>query len=416
MSKRIKSWSSPRANRFLVMLESVLTAGIISIPFMTILYENEIGLSHEQIALTQAAYTVVAMLLNIPLGWVADRFSRKFANIAGDLLCFAGLLLYARAQTMLDCVLCETFFGVGMAFSQGVDSSLLQHFADKEDASHDHKLFKDSFGLMSSLCQLACFAYYLIGFAIGDMDVRQIITISSVSFIMAAIAALFIKDDSEKLEKSEKSPFADMKKIAASSVKNPVINIRIAAFMISREMTHGITWVFTPLLQLVGIDGKWIVLGWAANSLMSYLGTKIARKYSARLPEWVCFAAPIVVVTMASCVMFFGLSALTLGLYAFFGMAQGWTRTTMMPNLKTHVKKTQRVTVESFAKVCSQLYYIISVWVIGKAADVDLRYAILATILLFVPFAIPTALRLKNQEEAEKNESEQIASNSVAMT
>ena len=404
MSKRIKSWSSPRVNRFLVMLESVLTAGIISIPFMTILYENEIGLSHEQIALTQAAYTVVAMLLNVPLGWVADRFSRKFANIAGDLLCFAGLLLYARAQTMLDCVLCETFFGVGMAFSQGVDTSLLQHFADKEDASHDHKLFKDSFGLMSSLSQLACFAYYLIGFAIGDLNVRQVIAISSAPFVIAAISAMFIRDDSKKLEKTERSPFTDMKRIASWSLKNPATNIRIAAFVVSRELTHGITWIFTPLLQFVGIDGKWIVLGWAANSLMSYAGTKLARKFGSKLPEWLCFAAPVSLVTLAASIMYAKVSVLTLGLYVFFGMAQGWTRVIMMPNLKVHVDERQQVTVESVAKVFSQLSYIISVWVIGWAADFDLKYAALATILLFVPFAIPIALRLKHQEEREKAE------------
>ena len=74
----------------------------------------------------------------------------------------------------------------------------------------------------------------------------------------------------------------------------------------------------------------------------------------------------------------------------------------MMPNLKTHVNAKQQVTVESFAKMCSQLYYIIAVWVIGRAADIELRYAALATILLFAPFVMPIALRLKHQEESEK--------------
>lgn len=402
MSKRTTSGLTPKTNRMLVMIESILTAGIISVPFMTILYESEIGLTHEQIALTQAAFTVVAMLLNVPLGWVADRFSRKTANIVGDLLCLIGLLLYARAQSMLDCIACETIFGVGIAFSQGVDSSLLQHFADKQDPSHGHKLFKDSYGLMSSLCQLICFVYYIVGFTIGDMNVRDIITISSIPFVFAVIAGLFIHDDSEKLEKTDESPFKSMKKIAKSSLKNPEINIRIAAYIVAREITHGIIWCFTPLMKSVGIDGKWIVLGWAANSLMAYLGTKLARKFNAKLPEWVCFILPVTIVALAAFAMSYKLTAATLGLYVFFGAAQGWTSVTMMPNIKTHVHKQQRVTVESFAKMCSQGYYVIAVWVIGWAADIELRYAALATILLFAPFAIPIVLRLKHQEESEK--------------
>jgi MFS family permease len=404
MSKHTKVGLTPKANRILVMLESMLTGGIISVPFMTILYEMEIGLTHEQIALTQAAFTVVAMLLNVPLGWVADRFSRKAANIVGDLLCLVGLILYSGAQSMLDCVVCETLFGVGMAFSQGVDSSLLKHFADKEDSGRNHKLFKDSFGLMSSLCQLACFAYYLIGFAIGGMNVREIILISAIPYVAAIIAGLFIQDDSEKLEKSDESPFKTMGKIAKSSLKNPELNVRIAAFIVAREMTHGIIWCFTPLMQSVGIDGRWIVLGWAANSAMAYVGTKIARKFNAKLPEWLCFALPVAVVSLAALTMSFKLTAATLALYVLFGLAQGWTSVTMMPNIKTHVSGKKQVTVESFAKVCSQLYYIIAVWVIGWAADITLEYAALATVLLFAPIAIPITFRLKYQEASEKKD------------
>ena len=243
----------------------------------------------------------------------------------------------------------------------------------------------------------------MIGFAIGDMDVRQIIVISAIPFVFAIIASCFIQDDSEKLEKTDNSPFKDMGKIAKASLVNPETNIRIAAFIVAREITHGIIWCFTPLMHFVGIDGRWIVLGWAANSLMAYIGTRLARKFNARLPEWVCFALPATIVVVAAAAMSLKLTALTLCLYVLFGAAQGWTSVTMMPNLKTHVKAKQQVTVESFAKMCSQLYYIIAVWVIGWAADIELRYAALATILLFAPFVIPIALRLKRQEESEKS-------------
>ena len=392
----------PRTSRLLVAIETILTSGIISVPFMTILYEKEIGLNHEQIAITQAAFTLVAMLLNIPLGWVADRYSRKGANIVGDLCCFLGLILYSRAQTMFDCILCETFFGVGIAASQGVDSTLLQHFADKEDPSNDSALYKDCSAKVSSICQLMCLVFYLIGFAIGDMNVRDIILISSIPFIPAIIASCFIKDDSEKLKKSGESPFKSMKKIAKKSIKNPETNIRIAAYIISREITHGIIWCFTPILQRLGVDGKWIVLGWAANSFAAFIGTKLARKFRTNLPEWICLLIPVTAVSLAAFVMSRGITAFTLGLYVFFGMTQGWTSVIMMPNLKVHAPKEKGVTIESFAKTCSQAYYIVSVWIIGRAADIKLEYAPLAIILLFAPLAIPVVIRLKHQERHEK--------------
>lgn len=412
MFKKARAGLTPKGNRILVMLESMLTAGIISVPFMTILYEAELGLSHEQIALTQAAYTLVAMLLNIPLGWVADRFGRKNANITGDACCFIGLVLYSKAQSMYDCILCETIFGVGMAFSQGVDSSLLKHFADKEDPSNDHKLYNDSYGIMSSLCQIAALVYYVIGFTIGNMDIRTIILVSSFPFVFAVIASMLINDDSKRLEKPSKKPKTEggnkesntIFGIIVDTMKNPKLNIRIAAFIVAREITHGIIWCFTPLLQSVGIDGRWIVLGWAANSLMAFVGTKLARKHSINLPEWVNFLVPIVLVTVAGSIMSTGTSLLTLSLYTLFGIAQGWTRVTMIPQIKNRVAEEKQCTVESIAKVFSDFCYMFAVTAIGRAADIELRYAALVTLVIFVPFAIPVAIRLRHQEASDKDD------------
>ena len=108
--------NSPLRNLRLVILESAVTAGILAVPIMTPFYLS-IGLNQEQIAMSQMAFTVVAMLLNLPLGWLADRFSRKWANVIGDLLVAFSLLLYSTAQSFWFVVLCETLCGVGCALS-----------------------------------------------------------------------------------------------------------------------------------------------------------------------------------------------------------------------------------------------------------------------------------------------------------
>ena len=106
--------NNPIRNMRLVILESAVTAGILAVPIMTPFYLS-IGLNQEQIAMSQMAFTVVAMLLNLPLGWVADRFSRKWANVIGDSLVALALLLYSTAQGFWFCVLCEIICGVGCA-------------------------------------------------------------------------------------------------------------------------------------------------------------------------------------------------------------------------------------------------------------------------------------------------------------
>ena len=143
MSKR----HSALRNMKLVIAESAATAALLSVPIMTPFYLS-LGLSQEEIALTQMAFTAAVMLLNLPLGWVADRFSRKWANVAGDLLGAISLLFYATVSTFWAIVFCEILFGVGCALSQGVDSTLLKHFCEKEDSSG--KLFKNKYAKMAS--------------------------------------------------------------------------------------------------------------------------------------------------------------------------------------------------------------------------------------------------------------------------
>ena len=73
----------PKRNLKLLMLESILTAGLLSMSIMTPFF-NSIGLNQRQIALSQAIFTIVVSILNLPAGWIADRFSRKWANVIGD--------------------------------------------------------------------------------------------------------------------------------------------------------------------------------------------------------------------------------------------------------------------------------------------------------------------------------------------
>ena len=69
----------------------------------------------------------------------------------------------------------------------------------------------------------------------------------------------------------------------------------------------------------------------------------------------------------------------------------------MMPLIKEQVKAAEQSSVESLARVIAQALYIGAVWVINRAADLDVRYALLATVLIFVPLALPIAIKLRKE-------------------
>ena len=383
-----------KRNIRLVMLESVITSGLLSMAIMTPFFLS-IGLNQEEIALSQMIFTIAVMILNIPLGWVADRFSRKWANIIGDLICAITILCYSQVQTFWQVALCETMFGIGIAFSQGVDSSLLKHFCDKKDRSG--KYFKRKFASTAMWMQIATLALMLLGGPIGAINFRLAIGLSSITLFIGAILSFFVKDDSPRIAKSDKGALKQMGGIVIESMRKPQLRIRIIAFAIARESTHGIVWVFTPLMLAVGVPLSVVSVGWGVNYVAAATSAYVAKRHATKLKDWQNFLIPIALVSTASLVMFFHLNIVTVWLYALFGMAQGWTSATAMPMVKEYTKVEEQASVESFARVCAQLLYVGAVWIINRAADVDVRYALLATATIFLPIAIPVAISLNKK-------------------
>ncbi|MDR1300549.1 MAG: MFS transporter [Candidatus Nomurabacteria bacterium] len=381
-------------NLRLVAFESIVTAGILSIPIMTPFF-NSIGLNQEQISLSQMIFTIVIMTLNIPAGWIADRFSRKWANVIGDFGCCLSLVFYAQVQDFAGVVICETSLGLFMAFSQGVDASLLRHFSGKIDGSG--KLFKTTNGKVASLQYLCTLVMVLLGGPIGAIDFRLAIGLSSISFLAGGVASLFIKDDSENLIPQQKNPLRDMTRVVKSAMKNPHLRLRIFAFAVSRECTHGIIWAFTPLLLLAGVPLAWVSVGWAVNSIAGFFGSRIAAKYAHTLREWQVFAIPIVLVATGTSVMLAHFGMATVWLYSLMGLAQGWTSAAMMPLVQQHAHASEQTSIVSAAKVIAQLLYIPSVWLIGVATDIKTEYSMLATLLIFLPLSLPILIKLRKE-------------------
>lgn len=385
--------NDPMRNLRLVILESAVTAGILAVPIMTPFYLS-IGLSQEQIAMSQMAFTAATMILNLPLGWVADRFSRKWANVIGDSIVAFSLLLYSTAQSFWFVVLCETLCGVGNALSQGVDSSLLKHFSEKIDDSG--RIFRSKYAKMASYRQIATLTILLLGGPVGAIDFRLAIAASAVNHFAGAFASLLIVDDSERL-RATSNPLSEIAALVKRNMNNRKLRVRIAAYAVAREITHGIIWVFTPLMLRVGVPLAVVSVGWAINFAVAYLGTRLARRFAPKMKDWQLFIVPIALISFASIIMYLNLNTVTICLYACFGLAQGWSSATMMPLVKEQTRAAEQSSVESLARVIAQLLYIVAVWAINRAADIRLEYSLLATMAIFVPLAIPIVLKLRKE-------------------
>lgn len=367
-------------NLHLVMFESAITAGLLCLSIMSPFFLS-IGLCQSEIAASQAIFTIVTIFLDLPTGWLADRFSRKWANVVGDLGHALVLLGYATAQNFQSVITYETLSAIFLSLSKGVDLSLLKHFSGQIDPSE--KLFREKSAQLAILQHAATLVLLMLGGPIGAISFRLAITLSGVPYWLGGITSLFIRDDSRKLSASCQNPLIDMWRIVRYSLKDKPLRLRIAVHAVGREMTHIIIWFFTPMLIYVGVPLPIVSCVWAINSLTCIIGAKIATRLVTKLSDWQILAVPLTLMIISMGTISISLNKVTVWLYLLMGVTQGWTSATFSPMVQRYVKPEEQTSVLSFTSVVGKLIYVPVIFVSGWMADFSVRYAALITLIVF---------------------------------
>ena len=94
-----------------------------ALPIFVVFYQAH-DLSLSQIFLIQAIFSIGLIVLEIPSGYVSDRFGRKPTVIISTLFWFLGYLVYALSGTFGGFVCAELLIAVGVSFLSGTEEAL----------------------------------------------------------------------------------------------------------------------------------------------------------------------------------------------------------------------------------------------------------------------------------------------------
>lgn len=183
--------------------------------------------------------------------------------------------------------------------------------------------------------------------------------------------------------------------VTKEALKNKPLRWRIFAYAVGREMTHGIIWVATPLMLQAGVPLWLVSIAWALNSVTCIIGAALAARYGQHLSDRKIMLIPLLLMTISMGVMSINLNIVTVWFYTLMGIVQGWTGATLMPIVQRYVKPSEQTSVLSLTKAAASLLYIPAVWAIGRVADINLEYGLLATLVIFVPLSLIVIKNLK---------------------
>ena len=187
-----------RKNLNMTIIETILTsigAGF-SIPIINVFWSS-LGMNQIDVGFVQMIFTIIIVFLDIPMGYLADRFNRKLLNIIGDIGVALTFLFYAFSKNMYMVIISEGLLGIFMAMTNGVDQSFIKYNADKIDSSG--KLFKKINTKIYTYRYIATFIVMVIGGFISKYNLRLAIGISFLPYMIGGIVAFFINDYADKI-------------------------------------------------------------------------------------------------------------------------------------------------------------------------------------------------------------------------
>jgi len=382
----------------LIFAESVLCYGALGFVMPVInLFWNSVGMNQTMIGLSQMICTIVMFAFDIPMGYIADRYSRRLLNIAGDFGNAFAFLLYALSRNFWGVIVGEILAGVFMAMTNGVDRAFIKVYADDIDPSGG--LFT-SLQAKLSACQFASLSVFIAaGMALSRFSVRWCIAAVAFPFLIGGVLALFIDDIGERIEAEHRNAALDMWRSFRAVLKDRRVGVLLVAFALQNNMTHPIIWVFTPLLILSGVPVWLVGLGWFFNYLAPVAGSWIAGKLMGTRLRF-RFMTSFILVTCAVLPIILFPGTWTVWLFALTGVAIGFPGVLLLPDIQRSTEARYQTMVVSMGATLQRLIYIPAVFLVNLFANDAPQNALTASLVLFLPFALLLLIPLGRIERA----------------
>jgi MFS family permease len=364
---------------------------LLVMPISFLFYKSN-GLELHQILTLQSAYSLAIVLLEIPTGYLADRWGRKNTMIIGALLGFAGYFIYSVSHNFYSFLCAELVLGVGQSFVSGTDSAMLYDSLLSLKQKKKYSLLE---GRMSAFGNFAEALAGILGGLMAVVSLRLPYMAQACMFFIAIPAAWLLVNPPLHVTVRDKSARGLFSAVKFSMKENVLLrrNILISSFM--GASTLSMAWFVQPFFNREHVPTEWYGVLWAILNLSVGLTSMYSYRFDSKFQQ-----------EKANYIILIGL----MGGFILTGFVSGlWVLIPIMlfylvrglatPVLKTYVQDYTpsdiRATVLSVRNFIIRIIFAVFGPLLGYIADkISLSVAMFSAAFLF---GLPTFLILRNK-------------------
>ncbi len=181
---------SARRNLRLYPMQKIFHKRVF-LPVIPIYFIEYVGFSISEIGILAALQALISMLVNVPAGYLADRFGRTKALRFGSLALMISVMFYAGMPTKTGIIVGLVFEAVGFAFLSGAGESLVHDSLEVLGRKRDYSKVLSRAQSLALVGNATFIALVPLTYAI---DPRLPFAIGILAFGVLLIATLFMTD------------------------------------------------------------------------------------------------------------------------------------------------------------------------------------------------------------------------------
>lgn len=388
----------------LLQIHTALVNTLFILPVIVPYYRDRIGLDFHGFMTTEAVFTAVVIVMQVPSGWLADVWTRRRMLLVGTLFFGAGHALLLTAGGLAAASLAQGVMGIGFSFLSGTATALLYDTLLAEGRESE---FRRAEGLRHGLGLYATGLSALTGGFLYGVHPDMPLWMTLAGSLLACAATLLMAEAPRKREAVHRHPLADM----AATVRYALHgNADVGGIILLAAAVFGVTkimlWLQQPFYTLLGLPFAWFGIMTAAGCLLGGVGGHCGHLVDGRFRNTTMLlgCAGIVFVTCMVAAFWPGYHAMPLLVTVSMMWGFGWPR--VQEAINSRVPSARRATILSTASLLIGVVSIPLFTLTGRieaAHGVQSAYAALAAVIVcgaLTGFALVKAKTMRRDREA----------------
>ena len=374
---------------YLVKLSKWFT---LVMPIIVLFYEeHKLGL--QDVFILKSVYSVAAVALEVPSGYLADVWGRKRCIVAGCVLFFGGYLCYSLTSTFAAFLVAEILLGIGQTMINGADSALLYDTTVHHGRENLYLRYEGRITMIGNFAEAVA---GIFGGLLAVYSLRYPFYAQTVVAFVGIPAAMALREyaPANKVQ----SPWEEILRILKYSlVTNKKLCCNIMYSGIIGAATLTMAWFVQPVLMQLETPTEWYGIIWTVLNLT----VGVAALYSDRVEQ--LFGMNKMNILILSVIaggyvaLAYNLTYVGLGILLLFYIFRGFATPILKGYINQMTFSEMRATVLSIRNFVIRLMFAAIAPFIGWLNDMySLQVALLASAaLIFIPGAVFLALQLR---------------------